>query len=102
MTEHAHAVSMSERADELEEEKIHEMERILTRSTFALLTEGKCEMDTSPPLQAKYPGRYFNMGADPRLPPMPEKPTLVDYFRHRFASTAHLLQSAVEAKRWRK
>ena len=54
-------------------------------------------MDTSPPLLAKYPGRYFNMGDDPRLPPMPEKPTLVDYFRHRFASTAHLLQSAAHA-----
>jgi hypothetical protein len=37
------------------------------------------------------------MGDDPRLPPMPEKPTLVDYFRHRFASTAHLLQSATHA-----
>jgi len=33
MSEHAHAVSMSERADELEEEKMHEMERIITRST---------------------------------------------------------------------
>ena len=28
------------------------------------------------------------MGADPRLPQMPEKPTLVDYFRCRFASPA--------------
>ena len=28
---------------------------------------------------------------------MPEKPTLIDYFRNRFASTAHLLQSATHA-----
>ena len=101
MNEHPHPKSMSERADELEEEKMHEMERILTRSTFAYLTEGKREMDTSPPLLAKYPGHYFNLGDDPRLPPMPEKPTLVDYFRHRFASTAHLLQSATHALKTR-
>ena len=35
------------------------------------------------------------MGEDPRLPPMPEKPTLLDFFRLRFApGQAHLLQSA--------
>ena len=97
MTEHAHAMSMSERADELEEEKIHEMERILSRSTFAYLADGKREMDVGADLLKKNPGKHFLMGADPRLPPMPEKPTLVDYFRHRFASTAHLLQSAAHA-----
>ena len=48
-------------------------------------------------MRAKHPGKFFLMGDDPRLPPMPEKPTLVDYFRHRFASTAHLLQSATHA-----
>ena len=36
MNEHPHPKSMSERADALEEEKMHEMERILTRSTFAI------------------------------------------------------------------
>jgi hypothetical protein len=30
----------------------------------------------------------------PRLPPMPPKPALIDFFRHRFAASAHLLQSA--------
>ena len=97
MTEHAHAMSMSERADELEEEKMHEMERILSRSTFSYLADGKQEMDVGADLLKKNPGKHFLMGADPRLPPMPEKPTLVDYFRHRFASTAHLLQSAAHA-----
>ena len=97
MTEHAHAMSMSERADELEEEKMHEMERILSRSTFSYLADGSREMDVGADLLKKNPGKHFLMGADPRLPPMPEKPTLVDYFRHRFASTAHLLQSAAHA-----
>src|SRR5258708_37960118 len=37
------------------------------------------------------------MGADPRLPKMPEKPTLIDFFKHRFVSMNHLLQSATLA-----
>ena len=97
MNEHAHPLSVSERADELEEEKMHEMERIITKSTIAHLMDGEVKMDTSPEMKAKYPGKFFLMGDDPRLPPMPEKPTLVDYFSHRFASTAHLLQSATHA-----
>ena len=97
MYDDAHPLSMSERADELEEEKMHEMERIITRSTIAHLMDGEVKMDTGPEMKAKHPGKYFLMGDDPRLPPMPEKPTLVDYFRYRFASTAHLLQSATHA-----
>lgn len=42
-------------------------------------------------------GRHL-MGDDPRLPAMPPKPTLTDFFRHRVALTStsmnHLLQSA--------
>src|SRR6202790_924784 len=34
-----------------------------------------------------------------RLAPMPAKPTLIDFFNHRFIPTAHLLQSAALAKR---
>ena len=35
----------------------------------------------------------------PRLKPMPEKPTLVDFFNYRFVPSAHLLQSAALAKK---
>ena len=77
MNEHAHPKSISERADELEEEKMHEMERILSRSTFAYLADGKREMDVGADLLKKNPGKHFLMGADPRLPPMPEKPTKI-------------------------
>src|SRR5262245_61895229 len=97
MNELAHPPSMSERADELEEQKMLEMERIITRSTIAHLMDGNVKMDTSQEMRAKHPRKFFLMGDDPRLPPMPQKPTLVDYFRHRFASTAHLLQSATHA-----
>ena len=37
------SLSMSERADELEEEKMHEMERIITKSTIAHLMDGHVE-----------------------------------------------------------
>jgi len=97
MNEQPFSLSMSERADRLEEEKMHEMERIITRSTLAHLMDGNVKMDTSVEMRARHPGKFFLMADDPRLPPMPEKPTLVDYFRHRFASTAHLLQSATHA-----
>ena len=32
--------------------------------------------------------------ADPRLPTMPEKPTLLDFYRYRIPNPSHLLQSA--------
>ncbi|HXH83293.1 MAG TPA: HD domain-containing protein [Candidatus Tectomicrobia bacterium] len=44
-------------------------------------------------------GRRYLMGHDPRLPRMPERPTLLDYFRYRFAPASHLLQSARLAQR---
>ena len=37
------------------------------------------------------------MGDDPRLPEMPERPTLVDFFKYRFGPCMHLLQSARHA-----
>jgi hypothetical protein len=76
MHEHPHSLSMSERADRLEEEKMHEMERIITRSTLAHLMDGNVKMDTSVEMRARHPGKFFLMGDDPRLPPMPEKPTV--------------------------
>ncbi len=54
-------------------------------------------MEGGAALMKKHPGKYFNMGPDPRLPPMPDKPTLLDYFKNRFASTNHLLQSGALA-----
>ena len=90
-------MSLSERADHLEEQMMHELDRVITKSVFSHLTDGKVEMEGGAALQAKYPGKYFNMGPDPRLPPMPEKPTLLDYFKNRFASTNHLVQSAALA-----
>src|SRR5262245_15004700 len=67
-------MTLSERADHLEEEMMHELDKIITKSVFSHLTDGEVAMEGGAALQAKHPGKYFNMGADPRLPPMPEKP----------------------------
>ena len=53
MNEHPNLVSISERADRLEEEKIHEMDRIITRSTLAHLMDGYVKMDTSVEMRAE-------------------------------------------------
>ena len=90
-------MTLSERADHLEEQMMHELDCIVTKSVFSHLTDGRVEMEGSDALFRKYPGKHMNMGADPRLPPMPDKPTLLDYFKNRFASTNHLVQSAALA-----
>jgi hypothetical protein len=61
------------------------------------LADGRVEIDNGQTLLAANPGKHFLMGADPRLPEMPEKPTLIDFFKARFASTSHMLQSATHA-----
>ena len=93
----ASPMTMSDRADALEEQKMHELEHIITKSVLCHLTDGKVQMEGGMELLNANPGKYLLMGADPRLPQMPEKPTLMDYFRCRFASTSHLLQSANHA-----
>ena len=78
MNQHARPQSIAEQADHLEEEMMHELERVVTKSTLHYLADGEVKMDTSAPVWAKNPKAIFNMGPDPRLPPMPERPTLVD------------------------
>jgi hypothetical protein len=91
-------MTLSERADELEEQMMNELnERIATKSVLFNMADGKVETESGAVLMARNPGRYFLMGADPRLPKMPDEPTLIDFFKARFASTAHLLQSATHA-----
>ncbi len=98
MNEHARPLTLSERADELEEQMMRDLsERIATRSTLFYLGDGKVQMDIGDKLLAANPGKHFLMGADQRLPKMPEQPTLIDFFKARFATTSHLLQSATHA-----
>ncbi|QHC27560.1 hypothetical protein GR129_00525 [Streptomyces sp. HF10] len=53
-------------------------------------------------LSSRESGQVFMMGDNPTLPPMPERPTLADFFRRRLAldpfTTRHMMQSARKAR----
>lgn len=91
----ATAQSMNERADALEVQQMKEFdERIVTKSMLHCLSEGQDSMGA--PFNYG-PGHHLMMGEDPRLKKMPEKPTLMDFFRLRLSpgrGYQHLLQSA--------
>ena len=81
----------SERADEIEHRRMEELgDRIVGKSLLYHLADGERTLG-----HRAFGGRML-MGEDPRLPPMPDEPTLLDFFRCRFAVApqAHLLQSA--------
>ncbi len=87
----AEAPTLSERADELEHRQMQEFgERIVGTSLLYSLSNGERSLG-----DRGFGGRML-MGEDSRLPAMPDKPTLLDFFRCRFdiPALAHLLQSA--------
>src|SRR5665213_4317842 len=94
----ADTMSMTERADALEDKMSDELDVIYTKSALANMEDGRLVatgmgMDNL----TKHPGMLFLIGDDPRLPKMPAKPTLLDYFKYRAKGTNHLLQSATHA-----
>jgi hypothetical protein len=98
MNEHVHTPTLSERADEIEEKMMNDLaERIASKSVLFGMADGKIELMNGVEFKKNNPDKYFLMGADPRLPKMPAKPTLIDFFKNRFASLNHLLQSAALA-----
>ena len=90
------AKTLSERADEIEEAQLRDFEqKIIAKSLLFNLADG--QRTTGNSNQQLAPGRYYQMGEDPRLPKMPERPTLFDFYRLRFAERPgiqHVLQSA--------
>src|SRR5229473_6076526 len=91
-------MTLSQRADALEEKMSRELDYVVIKSRLYSMAEG--DMSPAPnagALMVKNPNARVLMGDDPRLPPMPEKPTLVDFFKNRFGPAAHLLQSAKHA-----
>ena len=83
-----------ERAEAADHAAIEELDRlVIVKST--IYTSG--ERDPRQPLpRPPDQGKTYLMGHDPRLPRMPEKPTLLDFYRLRFGSFArrHHCQSA--------
>ena len=69
-----------ERAEAAERAMSEELDRVIVKSV--LYTSG--ELDPTKPVQRPPDGgRRYLMGPDPRLPKMPEKPTILDFFTYR-------------------
>ncbi len=86
--------TLSDKADELEQAQMDALgEAVVSRSLLYQLGDGKQPVYDRKTLAGA--GRLL-MGEDPRLPEMPEKPTLMDFVRCRFSigGQQHLLQSA--------
>ena len=86
--------TLSEKADALEQAQMDALgDAVASRSLLYQLGDGKQPVYDRKTLAG---ARRLLMGEDPRLPEMPEKPTLMDFVRCRFSigGQQHLLQSA--------
>jgi hypothetical protein len=93
-------LSVSERADALEQEQMEALERTALPSRSVLYGSGDRDPRMPPELSFQDPifaGKTFLMGHDVRLARMPAQPTLLDFFKYRMAPPMHLLQSARHA-----
>ena len=92
------AMSLAERADALEAKMMRELDdQIYVKSRLFMLADGDMSVPNGAAVLAQNPGKKFCMGDDARLPKMPERPTLIDFFKYRFGPANHLLQSARHA-----
>lgn len=91
--------SLSERADALEHGKMADLDYVATKSFLFNLADGNMTIEGGAALIDQNPNRRMLMGDDPRLPKMPPKPTLLDFYQHRMAPGGryHMLQSATHA-----
>jgi hypothetical protein len=80
-----------QRAEAAERALSEELDRVVVKSVLFISGEHD---PTQPVPRPPDQGKLYMMGHDPRLPRMPERPTLFDFFRYRFAPANHLLQSA--------
>jgi len=86
--------SMDARADALERKMSDELDVVISKSALFNMADGNLGATNMGHGVAKNAGKRMLMGDDPRLPQMPAKPALLDYFKCRAGGTAHLLQSA--------
>src|SRR5262249_48738698 len=92
--------TLSQKADAHEAKMARELDYVYIQSRLHLYAEGKMDMPPSAAALLKgKPNMRVAMGDDRRLPAMPEKPTLIDFFRKRFGPSMHLLQSAHHARK---
>lgn len=81
------AMTFTEKADALENRMMVELDRVVVPQSL-------CVYGEDVPFPRLEPGQHFQQGHDPRLPRMPDRPTLIDFFNYRLAPATHLLQSA--------
>jgi hypothetical protein len=93
----AENVSLNERADALERRMSDELDVLISKSALFNMADGKLGASNTGSEVKNRNGRYFLMDDDPRLPKMPAKPTLLDYFNCRAKGINHMLQSASHA-----
>ena len=80
-----------QKAEAAEHALSQELDRIVVKSV--IYTSGERD-PREPPYRPPDQGKLYMMGDDPRLPKMPERPTLFDFFKYRFGPSTHLKQSA--------
>ena len=80
-----------ERAEAAEHALSQELDRMVVKSVIYVSGEHDPRV---PIMRPPDNGKLVMMGHDPRLPKMPDKPTLIDFFKYRFGPANHLLQSA--------
>jgi hypothetical protein len=85
------AMTSLQQAEAAEHAMSEELDRVVVRSV--IYTSGEKDPRT-PAVRPPDQGKLYMMGHDPRLPRMPDKPTLFDFFKHRFGPATHVLQSA--------
>ena len=93
----AENTSLNERADALERKMSDELDVLLSKSALFNMADGKLGASNAGSDLAARHGKYYLMADDPRLPRMPVKPTLADFFDYRAKGINHLLQSANHA-----
>ena len=79
-----------ERAEAAEHALSEELDRTVVKSVIYV----SGEHDPRKPIMRPDNGKLVMMGHDARLPKMPDKPTLMDFFKYRFGPANHLMQSA--------
>ena len=69
MNEHARPLTLSERADELEEQMMQALnERIITKSVLFRMADGRVEIDNGQALLSANTGKHLHKCADTRQP----------------------------------
>lgn len=89
--------SLNERADALEQKMSDELDVLISKSALFNMADGKLGASNTGSQIKDRKGKFFLMDDDPRLPKMPEKPKLLDFFTYRAAGINHMLQSANHA-----